>query len=100
MLGHGYAAVVERVTEALTMGIVFAMTRKYEIEAAEKIKNLTGVDLVRYANSGTEATMHAIRIACAFTGRNKIIKAGIEKILHERRIPVLSRVRQPCPLWC
>ena len=74
ILGHGDATVIERVTEALTMGNVFAMTHKYEIEAAEKIKKLTGVDLVRYANSGTEATMHAIRIARAFTGRNKIVK--------------------------
>ena len=74
ILGHGHTAVVERVTEALNMGNVFALTHEYEIEAAEKIKKLTGVDLVRYANSGTEATMHAIRIARAFTGRNKIIK--------------------------
>jgi glutamate-1-semialdehyde 2,1-aminomutase len=74
ILGHRHPAVVEKVTEALRMGNVFAMTHEYEIEAAEKIKKLTGVDLVRYANSGTEATMHAIRIARAFTGRNKIIK--------------------------
>lgn len=74
ILGHGYPSVIEKVTEALNMGNVFAMTHEYEIEAAEKIKRLTGVDLVRYANSGTEATMHAIRIARAFTGRNKIIK--------------------------
>ncbi len=74
ILGHGYPSVIEKVTEALSMGNVFAMTHEYEIQAAEKIKKLTGVDLVRYANSGTEATMHAIRIARAFTGRNKIIK--------------------------
>lgn len=74
ILGHSYPSVVEKVTESLNMGNVFAMTHEYEIQAAEKIKKLTGVDLVRYANSGTEATMHAIRIARAFTGRNKIIK--------------------------
>ena len=74
ILGHGFPSVIEKVTQALTMGNVFAMTHEYEIEAAERIKKLTGVDLIRYATSGTEATMHAIRIARAFTGRDKIIK--------------------------
>jgi glutamate-1-semialdehyde 2,1-aminomutase len=74
VLGHGFPSVIEKVKQSLSMGNVFAMTHEYEIEAAEKIKKLTGVDLVRYANSGTEATLHAIRIARAFTGRNKIIK--------------------------
>ena len=74
ILGHAYPAVNEKVAESLSMGNVFALTHEYEIAAAEKIRELTGVDLVRYANSGTEATMHAIRIARAFTGRSKIIK--------------------------
>jgi glutamate-1-semialdehyde 2,1-aminomutase len=74
LLGHAYPPVVERVKEALEMGNAFAMTNEYEISAAEKIKELTGVDLVRYANSGTEATMHAIRMARAYTGRDKILK--------------------------
>ncbi len=74
LLGHAYTPVIERVKEALDMGNAFAMTNEYEISAAEKIKKLTGVDLVRYANSGTEATMHAIRIARAYTGRDKILK--------------------------
>jgi glutamate-1-semialdehyde 2,1-aminomutase len=74
VLGHAYEPVVERVQEALRIGNTFAMTSEYEIEAAEKIKALTGVDLVRYANSGTEATMHAIRIARAYTGRDKVLK--------------------------
>jgi glutamate-1-semialdehyde 2,1-aminomutase len=74
ILGHSYEPVVERIKEALEIGNTFAMTSEYEIEAAEKIKDLTGVDLVRFANSGTEATMHAIRIARAYTGRNKVLK--------------------------
>lgn len=74
ILGHAYQPVVDRVKEALAMGNAFAMTNEYEISAAEKIKKLTGVDLVRFANSGTEATMHAIRIARAYTGRNRILK--------------------------
>ena len=74
VLGHAYRAVTKRVQEALEIGNTFAMTTEYEIEAAEKITRLTGVDLVRYTNSGTEATMHAIRIARAYTGRDKILK--------------------------
>ena len=74
VLGHANKAVTNRVQEALEIGNTFAMTTEYEIEAAEKITRLTGVDMVRYANSGTEATMHAIRIARAYTGRDKILK--------------------------
>ncbi|MEE8541392.1 MAG: guanitoxin biosynthesis PLP-dependent transaminase GntE [Desulfobacterales bacterium] len=74
ILGHADPEVNAKVTEAIGMGNVFALTHAYEIEAAEKIQKLTGVDLVRFANSGTEATMHAIRIARAFTGRDKIVK--------------------------
>ena len=74
VLGHAHPGVNARVREALEVGNTFAMTTEYEIRAAEMIKKLTGSDLVRYANSGTEATMHAIRIARAFTGRNKVLK--------------------------
>jgi glutamate-1-semialdehyde 2,1-aminomutase len=74
ILGHGYPTVLEKVREAMAIGNIYAMTHEYEIMAAEKIKQMTGVDLVRYANSGTEATMHAIRIARAYTGRDKILK--------------------------
>jgi len=74
ILGHANEAVNNKVKTAIDSGNIFAMTNLYEIELAEKIKKLTGVDLVRYANSGTEATMHAIRIARAYTGRNTVLK--------------------------
>lgn len=74
ILGHSWPSVTERVIEALGIGNTFAMTSEYEISVAEKIRELTGVDMVRLANTGTEATMHAIRIARAYTGRNKILK--------------------------
>ena len=74
ILGHAYPEVIERVKESLEIGNAFAMTNEYEIQVAEKIKKLTGVDMVRYANSGTETTMHALRIARAYTGRNKVLK--------------------------
>lgn len=74
ILGHAYPDVVERVKSGLDKGNAFAMTTEYEISVAEKVAKMTGVDMMRFANSGTEATMHAIRIARAYTGREKILK--------------------------
>ncbi len=74
VLGHAYPDVVERVKSALDKGNAFAMTTEYEISVAEKVAKMTGIDMMRFANSGTEATMHAIRIARAYTGREKILK--------------------------
>jgi glutamate-1-semialdehyde 2,1-aminomutase len=74
ILGHAHPAVTARVREALEIGNAFAMTNMLEIEAAERLCRLSGLDLVRFANSGTEATMHAIRIARAYTGRNRVLK--------------------------
>lgn len=74
ILGHAYDPVVQAVTEAIKNGTQFAFTNTLEIEAGERVKRLTQIDKVRFTNSGTEATMHAIRVARAYTGREKIIK--------------------------
>ena len=74
ILGHGYPAVVERMTQAIKDGGVYAATHPLEITVAERIVRLTGLDKVRFANSGTEATMHALRIARAHTNRERFIK--------------------------
>ncbi len=75
ILGHGHPAVAERVAEAIQSGTVFAFTHELEVKVAEQIvKMCPGVDMVRYANSGSEATMHALRIARSHTGREKIVK--------------------------
>jgi glutamate-1-semialdehyde 2,1-aminomutase len=74
ILGHGYPAVVDRVTSAIKDGTVYAATHPLEISVAERMKRLTGLDKIRFANSGTEATMHALRIARAHTNREKFIK--------------------------
>jgi len=75
ILGHGHPAVVERVTEAIKSGTIFALTHELEVKVAERIVEMCpGVSKVRFANSGTEATMHALRIARSHTGREKIIK--------------------------
>jgi len=74
ILGHAYPPVVERVQEALGGGNIFAWTTPYEISVAERITRMCNVDKVRLTNTGTEATMHALRVARAHTGREKFIK--------------------------
>lgn len=75
ILGHADARVTQRVTEALANGNLYAHTHPLEIDVAERIVAMCpGVDKVRYANSGTEATLHALRIARAHTHREKVIK--------------------------
>jgi len=75
ILGHAYDEVNAKVKEEIDLGTMAAMTYELEIEVAEKIvKMCPGVEMVRFACSGTEATMHAIRVARAYTGREKIIK--------------------------
>jgi glutamate-1-semialdehyde 2,1-aminomutase len=75
ILGHADARVTAAVMAQLNKGMLYAHTHPLEIEVAERmIKMCPGVEMVRYANSGTEATMHALRIARAYTNREKVIK--------------------------
>ena len=75
ILGHAYDAVDQKVHEEIDKGVLFAMTSELEILVAEMIVEMCpAVEMVRTACSGTEATMHAIRVARAFSGRDKIIK--------------------------
>jgi glutamate-1-semialdehyde 2,1-aminomutase len=74
ILVHSYPAVVKQVQEAIKDGTVFAWTTPYEIDLCERITRMCKVDKVRLTNTGTEATMHALRIARAHTGREKFIK--------------------------
>lgn len=74
ILGHAYPAVIDRVSKEIRNGTIFAWTTPLEIELAERIVRLTGVEKVRLTNTGTEATMHALRIARAYTDREGFIK--------------------------
>ncbi len=75
ILGHAYPEVDAKVIEELGKGSLYAMTSELEVELVEKIVALCpGVEMVRLACSGTEATMHALRVARAYTGREKILK--------------------------
>ncbi|MBC7106399.1 MAG: glutamate-1-semialdehyde 2,1-aminomutase, partial [Firmicutes bacterium] len=75
ILGHGHPAVLEALRGALERGTGFGAATRAEVELAEEIAAaLPGVEMVRLVNSGTEATMSAVRLARAYTGRDKILK--------------------------
>jgi glutamate-1-semialdehyde 2,1-aminomutase len=75
ILGHAHPAVVEAVGEALAQGTAFGATTALEVELARLISDaLPSVQMVRFVNSGTEATMSAVRLARAYTGRAKVVK--------------------------
>lgn len=75
ILGHGHPGVVEAVAQAAADGTTFAMTQRREVEAAEKFKlAVPWVEYLRFTNTGTEATMHAVRLARGYTGRDVILK--------------------------
>lgn len=75
ILGHTYPPVLEAVTQASTRGFSFgAPTRAESILARLVIESVPSIEMVRFVNSGTEATMSALRLARAYTGRSKIIK--------------------------
>ena len=75
ILGHGEPTVAAAVAAAAQAGTTFAMTTAREIEAGEKVKAAVGyIDALRFTNTGTEATMHALRLARAYTGREAFVK--------------------------
>jgi glutamate-1-semialdehyde 2,1-aminomutase len=75
ILGHANPAVVEAVRQAATQGLSFGTPCPGEVDLAEEIVARVGpVQQVRLVNSGTEATMSAVRLARGFTGRSKVVK--------------------------
>jgi glutamate-1-semialdehyde 2,1-aminomutase len=74
-LGHAHPAIVAAVSQAVATGAHFATATPIEIEVAELIQQLVpNAERVRFANTGTEAAMAAIRLARGYTGRPKFIK--------------------------
>jgi len=75
MLGHGHPRVTGAVQKAAAQGVQFAANHPLELEWAERIRNhIPSVERIRFTASGTEATLLAIRVARAFTGRPKIVR--------------------------
>ncbi len=75
ILGHAHPKVVAAVAGALEAGTAFGAPTTLETELARRVvRTFPSVEMVRFVNSGTEATMSALRLARAFTGRSRIVK--------------------------
>ncbi len=74
ILGHCHPAVEEAVLAAARRGLSFGANTEAEVELAELVCRMTGIEMVRMVNSGTEAVMSALRLARGATGRSKLIK--------------------------
>ena len=77
ILGHGHPSVLAALREQLERGTAFGATSALEVELAERIvAAMPAVEMVRFVNSGTEATMSALRLARAVTGRDRVVKCA------------------------
>jgi glutamate-1-semialdehyde 2,1-aminomutase len=75
ILGHAHPAIVEALAGAAAAGTSYGAPTALETELAELVvEMMPGVEMVRFVNSGTEATMSVLRLARAYTGRHKIVK--------------------------
>ena len=97
MAGHCHPAVVKAVQERLHLGTMFGMPHELERELAEEIGSRFPVEQVRFGNSGTEATMHAIRLARGVTGRDKVLK--MEGAYHGVHDTVMVSVKPKADAW-
>ena len=75
ILGHSNRKVVESVKSQLDLGMTFGAPGRLEVELGERIRGaIPSIEMLRFTNSGTEATMHALRLAKFFTGRKMVLK--------------------------
>lgn len=75
LFGHAYPPIIEVVRESIKRGMIFGTPSEKETELAELIvRTVPSMGMIRFVNTGTEATMHSIRLARGFTGRSKIVK--------------------------
>jgi glutamate-1-semialdehyde 2,1-aminomutase len=94
ILGHNAPSVVEAVREQVGRGSLFGTCTPLEIEVAERMCRMApGIEMVRFTNSGTESTMHAMRLARGFTGRPNILK--FEGHFHGNHDQVLLNISPP-----
>jgi glutamate-1-semialdehyde 2,1-aminomutase len=91
--GHSHPIFAEVLRERVANGTCYTFPVEDSITLAEEIKRRFGCDLVRFSNSGTEATMDAIRVARGFTGREKVLK--FEGGYHGHHDDVLVSIQPP-----
>ncbi len=75
ILGHGHPAVVKAVQQQAELGTLYGAPTELELQMAETVsRHFPSMEMMRFVGSGTEATMHAIRLARGYTGRKLIVK--------------------------
>lgn len=75
LFGHAYSPIIDTIKESVKYGTIFGTPSEKEIELAELIiGSIPSIEMVRFVNTGAEATMHSIRLARGFTNRSKIVK--------------------------
>ncbi len=90
ILGHAHPAVVAALREAVGNGTSFGAPSPLEVDLAKRIRRFfPSLELLRFVNSGTEATMSAVRVARAFTGRTRVVK--LEGCYHGHADPFLVK---------
>lgn len=73
--GHAHPQITEAITRAAQSGVLYGTPTPHEVKFAKMLREaMPAMDKVRFVNSGTEAVMTTIRVARAYTGRDKIIK--------------------------
>ena len=93
MVGHAHPTMVEAIAQAAGQGTLYGMPHDREVRAAELICERFGLEQMRFTNSGSEATMHALRLARTYTGRDKVLK--FEGGYHGGHDTVLVSVKPP-----
>jgi glutamate-1-semialdehyde 2,1-aminomutase len=93
LAGHANPVILQAVAEQIRKGTMYGMPYELEQKLAAELISRFPIDVVRFANSGTEATMHAIRVARGFTKKDKIIK--MEGAYHGVHDSVLISYKPP-----
>src|SRR5512142_2090518 len=96
--GHRHPVVMDAVSRQLSVGTMYGMSHELEAELADEIcRRYPFVDRVRFSNSGTECTLHAIRLAKAYSGKTKIVK--MEGAYHGLHDAVMVSVKPTEENW-
>jgi glutamate-1-semialdehyde 2,1-aminomutase len=96
--GHRHPVVMDAVSRQLGVGTMYGMSHELEAELADEIcRRYPFVDRVRFSNSGTECTLHAIRLAKAYSGKTKIVK--MEGAYHGLHDAVMVSVKPTEENW-
>ena len=96
LAGHSHPLMVQAIQRQLPLGTLYVTPNETMVDVAEELTRRFPMDMVRFTNSGTEATMDALRLARAYTGRDKIIK--VEGCYHGHHDLVMVSSKPPVEL--